>query len=314
MTPQNRAQDRFLDPKADLVFKKIFGQHPDLVQSFLNSILPLPEGRQIQSVEYLPSEQTPRIPGMKNTIVDVKCKDEKGQIFIVEMQMTWSKSFLSRFLFGTSKAFVQQLGAGKTEAYGKLCPVYGLALVNEPFEQDMEGWFHHYRLTHTQNLDKTLEGIELVFVELPKFTPTTFAHRKLGALWLRFLKEAETMETVPEEFQKTPELAKALELAKESAFSPEELEAYDQYLDAFRVVETIREDSREEGERIGLEKGERIGLEKGEQKVKDIAEKMLAKGTSIEDVRDLTGLPMETLQSLRHIDSPEIQVQHDKQS
>ena len=34
---------RFLDPKADVVFKKIFGQHPDLIKSFLNNLLPLPE-------------------------------------------------------------------------------------------------------------------------------------------------------------------------------------------------------------------------------------------------------------------------------
>src|SRR5271170_1111708 len=104
---------RLLDPKSDIVFKKIFGQHPNLIKSFLNGILPLPEGRLIESLEYLTPEQSPRIPSMKNTIVDVKCTDQEGRIFIVEMQMTWSKSFLKRFLFGTSKAYVQQLEAGK---------------------------------------------------------------------------------------------------------------------------------------------------------------------------------------------------------
>ncbi len=34
---------RYLDPKADVVFKKIFGQHPDLLKSFLNAVLPLPK-------------------------------------------------------------------------------------------------------------------------------------------------------------------------------------------------------------------------------------------------------------------------------
>src|SRR5476651_1161050 len=124
---------RLLDPKSDIVFKKIFGQHPDLIKSFLNSILPLPEGRLIESITYLTPEQSPRIPSMKNTIVDVKCTDQNGHIFIVEMQMAWRASFMKRFLFGASNAFVQQLSAG--QGYESLCPVYGLAIVNEPFEK-----------------------------------------------------------------------------------------------------------------------------------------------------------------------------------
>ena len=32
---------RYLDPKNDLVFKRIFGDHPHLLISFLNAILPL---------------------------------------------------------------------------------------------------------------------------------------------------------------------------------------------------------------------------------------------------------------------------------
>jgi predicted transposase/invertase (TIGR01784 family) len=77
---------RFLDPKADVVFKKIFGQHPDLIKSFLNGILPLPEGCLIKTITYLTPEQPPRIPSMKNTIVDVKCTDQKDRVFIAEMQ------------------------------------------------------------------------------------------------------------------------------------------------------------------------------------------------------------------------------------
>ena len=32
---------RYLDPKADLTFKHVFGEHPDLVISLLNALLPL---------------------------------------------------------------------------------------------------------------------------------------------------------------------------------------------------------------------------------------------------------------------------------
>jgi hypothetical protein len=44
---------RYLDPKNDLTFKKVFGQHPHLLKSFLNALLPLEPDAQIQELEYL---------------------------------------------------------------------------------------------------------------------------------------------------------------------------------------------------------------------------------------------------------------------
>ena len=38
---------KYLDPKADLTFKKVFGEHKDLVISLLNAFLPLEQGRQV---------------------------------------------------------------------------------------------------------------------------------------------------------------------------------------------------------------------------------------------------------------------------
>ena len=71
----NFKHGRLLDPKADLVFKKIFGSNKDLVKSFLNSVLPLIDDELIDTLEYLPSEQVPRTPLKKYSIVDVRCKD-----------------------------------------------------------------------------------------------------------------------------------------------------------------------------------------------------------------------------------------------
>jgi predicted transposase/invertase (TIGR01784 family) len=76
---------KHLDPKNDLTFKKVFGQHPHLLRSFLNALLALSEGTYIESLEYLPAELVPEIPIMKHSIVDVRCKDNRGRQFIVEM-------------------------------------------------------------------------------------------------------------------------------------------------------------------------------------------------------------------------------------
>ena len=54
---------KYLDPKADLTFKKVFGEHPNLVLSLLNALLPLPDGMEIKTVEYLSSENIPENSG-----------------------------------------------------------------------------------------------------------------------------------------------------------------------------------------------------------------------------------------------------------
>ena len=42
---------KYLDPKADVTFKKVFGEHKNLVISLLNALLPLDEGKQIEALE-----------------------------------------------------------------------------------------------------------------------------------------------------------------------------------------------------------------------------------------------------------------------
>ena len=147
---------RYLNPKADLTFKKVFGEHPDLVASFLNALLPFdsPEER-IEHVEYLPSELVPQTPLRKNSIVDVRCKDKRGRQFIVEMQMVWSSEFKQRVLFNASKAYVRQIAGG--EDYELLQPVYSLNLVNDIFEPELEGYYHNYRIVHVEHSDRIIE-------------------------------------------------------------------------------------------------------------------------------------------------------------
>ena len=56
---------KYLDPKADLTFKKIFGNHPKRLISLLNALLPLSEEEQIQEIKYLPTELVPQLEGAK---------------------------------------------------------------------------------------------------------------------------------------------------------------------------------------------------------------------------------------------------------
>jgi predicted transposase/invertase (TIGR01784 family) len=109
--------------------------------------------------------------------------------------------------------------------------------------------------------------------------------------------------SVPQEFLDDPDLAMAVELVQESAYTAAELEAYDQYLDALRVEQTVRADSLVEGERIGIEKGERIGIEKGERigddkRARKVAKLMIRKGQPLEEIYEMTELSPEIVAEL----------------
>ena len=202
---------RYLDPKADLTFKKVFGEHPDLVISLLNALLPFetPE-EEIQEIEYLTPELVPETPLKKNSIVDVRCKDKQGRQFLVEMQMLWSSAFMQRVLFNASKAYVRQLG-GRENKYELLQPVYSLNLVNDIFLPDIPDAYHDYKIVQVEHTDKVIEGLRFIFVELPKFKPTNFKGKKMAVLWLRYLTEIdEQTRQAPQELLDNPEISKAV--------------------------------------------------------------------------------------------------------
>ena len=54
---------KYLDPKADLTFKKIFGNHPDRLKNLLNTLQSLDEDELIQQEQYLPTTEELEISG-----------------------------------------------------------------------------------------------------------------------------------------------------------------------------------------------------------------------------------------------------------
>ena len=282
---------KYLDPKADLTFKKIFGNHPKRLISLLNALLPLGSDEQIHEIEYLPAELVPELEGRKNTIVDVLCKDAKGRKFCVEMQMEWSNAFKQRVLFNASKLYVSQ--AMKKENYSDLQPVYSLNLVNDIFERDTVEFIHNYSIVHDKDSSKVIKGLHFTFIELPKFTPHSVSDKRMMVLWLRYLTEINSnTKEVPDDLLNDPEIGEAVEELKVSGFTDAELRAYDKFWDSVRVEKTLQHDSYQEGRAEGRAEGEL-------SKSLDIAKKMLATGISESQVMQLTGLTQEQVERLK---------------
>ena len=285
---------KYLNPKADLTFKLLFGEHPDLVKSLLNALLPLEAGREIERVEYANPEMIPENPGKKNSIVDVRCHDNQGREFIVEMQLYWSDEFKQRVMLNASKAVVKQ--AGKGEDYSLIHPVYSLNLVNEGLNLGdgvgPDEYYHHYAVVNVEHTDRILEGFHFVFIDLEKFTPKTVTERKMAVLWLRFLTEIdEHTQQVPEELLENPDTRKALEILEKSAYTDGQLQSYSDFWMALVDERVLREGSYRKGREDGRAEG------RAEERMEN-ARKMKAKGFAAEDVADITGLTAEEIESL----------------
>lgn len=291
---------RYLDPKADLTFKKIFGEHKDLLISLLNALLPLADDEQIESAEYLSPELVPETYVGKNSIVDVRCRDVKGRQFIVEMQMLWTEAFKQRVLFNASKAFVRQLD--KKRKYELLQPVYSLNLVNETFMKDYPDEFiHNYSVVHELHSDEIIEGLHFTFVELPKFQAHSLKEKKMAVLWLRFLTEIdEQTKQAPQELLDNPETCKALKAVEESAMTQNELLAYEDFWDKLGAERLLFVDSnrinREEGRTEGRAEGRAEGIIEGCAKV---AKNLLNLGMALDEVAKVTGLDIETIEKMK---------------
>jgi len=313
---------KYLNPKADVLFKLVFGEHEDLLMSLLNALLPLDADGQIESLEYLTPQMVPENPAKKNSIVDVRCKDRQGRIFIVEMQMHWNEEFRQRVILNASKAVVRQLDQG--EDYTLIQPVYSLNLVNDKcFDLGDDEFYHDYAIVNLAHSDRIIKGLRFVFVELPKFKPQSILEKKMAVLWLRFLTEvSEKSDEVPAELLENAETSKALGIIERSAMNEAQLYAYERFWDAVvneRVLinggykkgheeglaeghEKGRAEGLAEGRAEGLAEGEAIGMAKERERSKarqlETARCLKAAGLAVSLISQSTGLSVEEIERL----------------
>ena len=211
--------------------------------------------------------------------------------------MNWTDHFKQRLLFGTSQAFVKQLEKGAE--YKFLQPVYGLGIVAEIYEKTTPEWYHHYQLVKkgVANNSDVIDHLQLIFIELPKFPIQSPDEKKLRLLWLRFLREVDEKTTIiSKDLLAIPEIAQAIELAEESAYTPGELNLYDSYWDQVSREKTLIMDKYAEGKAEGKTEGKAEG--KIEEKY-EIAKNLLEQSVAIEIVIAATGLAVKEIEKIK---------------
>ena len=254
---------RFLNPKTDFAFKKIFGskESGDILISFLNALLSLEPPHQITSVRILDPYLAPKLQGMKDTYLDVRVEDQSGRDYIIEMQVLNVAGLEQRLLYNLCKAYASQLQQG--EHYHLLTSVVAVTITDFVMFGELSGQINRFVLRADENPAVTFGDLSLVFAELPKFHKQEEQLEDVVDKWFYFLKHAGSLEMVPKTLAMDPAIKKAFELANKAALTPEELddqERREMFIQDQRGAITHAE---QRGEQRGRQEGRQEGAQRG---------------------------------------------------
>ena len=280
----------YLDAKSDIAFKKLFGNiaHKEVLISFLNSVLERVGGSRIIDVVINDPTNVPDTPLSKMSIVDVRCTDQSGNQYIVEMQVVPQKYYAARAQYYSSLALGRQLSFG--QGYNELVPVIFVGILDFELFENPKYLTHHFILDG-ETYVRELHHLEFHFIELDKFYKQEAELQTTLDKWIYLLKYSGIMQSAPESF-KEQELEVALGVLAQSNWSVKELEAYDRYLDAMRSAVG----QLEMAEALGLARGEA----RGEARAKEqLALNALKVGLDIVTVSQIIGLSIEQVQELQ---------------
>lgn len=292
---------RFLDVKTDYAFKRVFGseQSIPILRSFLNAVLEYPPEREIIELTIVDPYQIPLLKGMKDTYVDVKAVLGDGRRVIIEMQVLNVEGFEKRILYNAAKTYSKQLQKG--EDYTLLNPVIALTLTDFTLFPTSEELISRFKLLEKQRFIEYNDDIELVFIELPKFTKEESQLSDVKDQWLYFVKNAGALTAVPAVMGGNPVFRQAFEIANTANLSEEELEAQDKRHDFIRLQRGALALAEKRGMEKGMEKGLEKGMEEGaHRKALAVAERLLAMNFSPEQIAAITQLPLTEIPTKAH--------------
>lgn len=278
-------QAKYINPYTDFGFKKLFGEeaNKDLLADFLNQLLPAKY--KIVELTFKNSEQLGTLKLERKAIFDIHCKNEKGDMFIVEMQKAKLKFVKDRALFYMTFPIREQ--AEKGEWNFRLKPVYCVALLDFEFDDDREKKSYRSDVQLKDQYCRTFfDKLSFHFIEMPRFTKNVEELENHFEKWLYFLKNLENFDSIPE-ILKEEVFLKGFEVAKIANFTKKELDDYEESLKVYRDLKGVIDTSFEDGLEQGIEQG-----------TVNVAKNALKKGLPIELISELTGLSVEEIEKL----------------
>lgn len=279
-------------------------------------------GEKIIITELLESEGNQNSGDDKFNRVDIKAKNSKGEIIIVEVQLTRQLYYLQRMLYGVSKAITEHIQIGNK--YDQVKKVYSINILYFDLGQGSDYLYHGKTIftgVHTGDQLKvnTKEANEIrmtvpenVFPEYYIIRVNEFNDVATTPIeeWLDYLKNNHIKDNTS-----TPGLQEARKKLLYMTMSDSDRRAYDAHMDDIMVqndvLDTAKMEGRAEGRAEGLEEGRAAGLEEGraegraegleegvQKKALEVAKNLKSMGLSIQDIQRVTGLSKDEIESL----------------
>ena len=285
---------KYLDPKNDVAFKRIFGteKNKDILIHFLNDMITFKENGRIVSVTFIKTNQDPETVAKKTSIVDILCKDEKGNHYIVEMQVAKEKGFEKRAQYYASKAYLSQANAGG--AYHDLKEVIFLAIADFVMFPQKPAYKSDHVILDKESHENDLKDFSFTFLELPKFNKDIDHLANMTEKWAYFFKHTESisLEDTLKLIGNDEIIEKAYKQLERFSWNDVELLTYDQaekYEGAYKASMAQKFDE-------GFDKGTLEGMI--QEKINTV-QNMLKSRFSITDISNVTGLSESEISKIR---------------
>lgn len=321
------ALSKFLNPKNDVAFLKIFGteKNKNILIHFINDILFLTGNDAVQDVEFLSTILNAEAAGKKQSIVDVLCRDNNGVQFIVEMQVAPTKGFEKRAQYYAAKAYTRPLNKGSNDdgKYANLKEVIFIAIVTCILFPEKKEYISNHKILDTETYEHDLQGLNFTFIELPKFKKDKVELlENIVEKWLYFFKHAN--ETSESDLKKITGndfvIEEAFEALNQFNWTEQELIAYEneqkRIWDNQAALEYQLDKAAEEGMAKGMAKGMEKGMAEGvikgraegkaqgkaegrAESMEEVAIKMLKQNIDIDTISLITNLKAETILKLK---------------
>ena len=293
---------------SDYGFKVTFG-NPNSHLFLKKALTALIQAKEpIKKIQILNNESVGLTASSRAALLDLHCEDEKGNAFIVEMQLGKMKNFIQRANFYALQRLDTIVKKGKYN-FDDLSKIYCISLLNFALYPNLEDHYHFATL-------KNQHGVELynqithIIVEMPKFKRAlNHIQTDLDKL-IYFMNNSDhsTSSDSTPEFYKEDWIAEAIKQLDEGNLTPEQRywlvtgvakAVSDRRAAKEEGKEEGREEGREEGIQEGMQKGIQKGIDQGELKEKsNIAKRLKDKGMDIEFIVEVTGLTAEEIEKL----------------
>jgi predicted transposase/invertase (TIGR01784 family) len=288
--------EKFLDPKYDIAFKRIFGtpRNVDILIRFLNDVLEFEDDQMIQEVEFLANEQHPEQYDFKTNIIDILCKDKSDKRYIIEMQVRGSSAWSDRICYYASKTYVEQLK--ESESYQDLKPLYFIGILNFNMFKDDPSYRTVHKTLNIKTFSNSFKAFTFVFLELRKFKKELHQLNTMCDKWCYFFKNAQKFET-KDLYKLSGDdfiIKRAYKELERYAWKESDRLLYDanvkQKIDLESAFLFAQDASRTEG----LLEGEK----KQSVKIAQIAKSLLEKGCDLNLISETTGLSFDQIREL----------------